>query len=60
MSDEKNSWDRVPAWNGDKRQRKRYLFDVELHLETEKVDLEFSHRARPLLRLIDRLSSTVR
>ena len=50
MSDEKNSWDRVPAWDGDKRQCKRYLRDVELYLGTEMLDVEFSHGARLLSR----------
>ena len=44
MSEEKHSWDRVPLWDGDKR-------DVELHLETEKLDVDFSHGARLLSRL---------
>ena len=42
-SEDKHSWDRVPAWDGDKRQRKRYLRDAELDLETEKLDVDFSH-----------------
>ena len=51
MSEEKHSWDRIPAWDGDKRQWKRYLRDVELYLETEKLDVDFSHGARLLSRL---------
>ena len=46
MSEGKHSWDRIPAWDGDKRQWKRYLRDVELYLETEKLDVDFSHGAR--------------
>ena len=41
----------VPAWEGDKRQWKRCLRDVELCLETEKLDVDFSHGARLLSRL---------
>ena len=44
MSEEKHSWDRVPPWDGDKR-------DVELHLESEKLDVDFSHGARLLSHL---------
>ena len=51
MSPDKHSWDRVPAWDGDKRQWKRYLRDVELYLETEKLDVDFSRGARLLSRL---------
>ena len=51
ISEEKHSWDRVPAWDGDRRQWKRYLRDVELKLETEKLDVDFSHGARLLSRL---------
>ena len=51
MSEEKHTWDRVPKWDGDKRQRKRYLRDVDLCLETEKVDVDFSHGARLLSRM---------
>ena len=51
MSEDKHSWDRVPAWDGDKRQWKRYLRDVELYLEIEKLDVGFSHGARLLSRL---------
>ena len=43
--------DRVPAWDGDQRRWKRYLRDVELYLETEKLDVDFSHGARLLSRL---------
>ena len=35
----------------DKRQWKRYLRDVKLYLETEKLDVDFSHGARLLSRL---------
>ena len=42
MSKEKHSWDRVPAWDGDKRQWKRFLRDVEVYLESEKLDMDFS------------------
>ena len=45
MSEEKHSWDRIPAWDGDKRQWKRYLRDVELYL------VDFSHEARLPTRL---------
>ena len=51
MSEEKISWDRIPAWDGDTRQWKRYLRDLELYLETEKLDVDFSHEA-PLLSLL--------
>ena len=51
MSEDKHTWCRVPAWDGDKRQWKRYLRDVELYLETEKLDVDFSHGARLLSRL---------
>ena len=51
MSEEKHSWDRVPAWDGDKRQKNRHLRDVELYLETEKLDVDFSHGARLSSRL---------
>ena len=51
MSEEKLSWDRIPAWDGDERQWKRHLRDVELYLETEKIDVDFSHGARLLSRL---------
>ena len=51
MSEDKHSWDIVPAWDGDKRQWKRYFRDVELYLETEKLDVDFSHGARLLSRL---------
>ena len=51
MSEEKHSWDRIPAWDGDKRQWKCNLRDVELYLETEKLDVDFSHSARLLSRL---------
>ena len=46
MIDEERSWDRVPAWDGDNRQWKRYTRDVELFL-----DREASHGARLLSRL---------
>ena len=46
MGEGKHSWDRVPAWDGDKRLWKRCLRDVELYLETEKLDVVFSHGAR--------------
>ena len=53
MSEDKHSWDRVPAWDGHKRQWKRYLRDVsfKLNLETEKLDVDSSHGARLLFRL---------
>ena len=51
MSEENHSWDRVPAWDGDERRWKRYLRDVELYLETEKLDVDFSHGARLLSRI---------
>ena len=47
---------RVPAWDGDKRQWKRYLRDVELYPETEKLDVDSSHGAR----LLSRLTGSVR
>ena len=48
MSEDKYSWDRVPARDGDKRQWKRCLRDVELYLETGKLHVDFSHGARLL------------
>ena len=45
MSQNKHSWYRVPAWDGDKRQWKRYLRDVEFYLETEKLDVELLSRS---------------
>ena len=51
MSEDKHSWDRVPTWKGDKRKWKRYVRDVKLYLETEKLDVDFSHGARLLSRL---------
>ena len=51
MSEEKHTWDRVPKWDGDKRQKKRYLRDVDLCLETEKVDVDFFRGARLLSRM---------
>ena len=51
MIEDKHSWDRVPAWDGDKRQWKRYVRNVELDLETEKLDVDFSNGARLLSRL---------
>ena len=48
----KRSWDRVPTWEGDReRQWKRSLRDVELYLETDKLDVDVSHGARLLSRL---------
>ena len=38
-------------WDGDMRRWKRFLRDVELYLETEKLDVDFSHGARLLFRL---------
>ena len=58
MSEEKHSWDRVPAWDGDKRQWKRHLRDVELYLETEKLDVDFSRSSTAVT--LDRLSSEMR
>ena len=46
MSEEKHSCDRVPAWDGDKRQWKRYLRDVELYLEKEKLESRLTDSAR--------------
>ena len=46
MSEDKHSRDKVPAiglW--------RKMRDVELHLDTEKLDADFSHGARWLFRL---------
>ena len=51
MSQEKHSWDRVPAWDGQRRHWKRFLRDVELYLETEKLDVNLSHGVRLLSRL---------
>ena len=50
MSEDKHSWDRVPTWDGDKRQWKRYVRDAELYLKTSKLDVDFSHGARLLSR----------
>ena len=38
-------------WDGDMRRWKRFLRDVELYLETEKLDVDFFHGARWLSRL---------
>ena len=51
MSEDKHSWDRVPALDGDNRQWKRFMRDVELYLETEKLVADSSHGARLLSRL---------
>ena len=51
MSEEKHSWDIVPTWDGDKRQWKRFVRDVEFYLETETLDVDVSHGARLLSRL---------
>ena len=51
MSVEKHSWDRVPTWDDDERQWKRYVRDMELCLETEKLDVDFSDGARLTTRL---------
>ena len=51
MGENKHSWDRVPTWDGDKRQWKRYLRDVELYLDTVKLDVDFPHGARVPSRL---------
>ena len=51
MSQEKHSWDRVPTWDGQRRHWKRFLRDVELYLETEKLDVNLSHGVRLLSRL---------
>ena len=49
--EDKHSWDRVPRWDGDKRERERYLRDVVLYLETEELNVDFSHGARLLSKL---------
>ena len=46
MSGDKHTWYRVPARDGDKRQWKRCLRDVELYLETDMLDVDFSHGGR--------------
>ena len=51
MSEDTHQCCRVPAWDGDKRRWKRYLRDVKLYRETEKLDVDFSHGARRLFRL---------
>ena len=51
LSEDKHSWDRVPALDGDNRQWKRFIRDVELYLETEKLVADSSHGARLLSRL---------
>ena len=51
MTEDKHTWDRVPAWDGDKRQWKRCLRDAKLYLETEKLDVDFSHGDRMPSRL---------
>ena len=43
MSEDTHQCYRVPAWDGDKRQWKRYPRDVKLYRETEKLDVDFSH-----------------
>ena len=48
MMEETHYGDRVPVWDGDTRQWKRYLQDVELYLETEKLDVDIPHGARLL------------
>ena len=60
MSEDKHTWDRVPAWDGDKRQWNRCLRDVELYLETEKLDVDFFHGNRMPSRLTDSQESTLR
>ena len=49
--DGSNAWARVPVWDGDKRGWKAYKRDVELYLETEKLDVDNSHGARLVKRL---------
>ena len=49
MKTNTHSRDRVLAWDGDKRQWKRFLRDVEP--KTEKLDVDFSYGARLLSRL---------
>ena len=51
MREEKHYGDRVPVWDGDTHQWKRYLRDIELYLETEKKDVDFPHGARLQSRL---------
>ena len=51
MTEDKHTWDRVPAWDGDKRQWNHYLRDVELYLESEKLDVDVSHGDRMPSRL---------
>ena len=48
MPDEDNThaWSRVPHWDGDRRGWKSYKREVELYLETEKLDVDYSHGAR--------------
>ena len=49
--DTANAWSRIPSWDGDKRGWKAYKRDVELYLETEKLDVDFSHGARLVKKL---------
>ena len=56
MSEGTHSWGRVPAWDCDKPQWKRYLRDFELCLETEKLDEDSSNGAQ----LLSRLTSSAR
>ena len=51
MSEEKRSRDQVPASDSDKHKWQRYLRDVELYLETEQLNVDFSRGARLLSRL---------
>ena len=51
MTEDQHTWDRVPAWEGDKRQWNHYLRDVELYLESEKLDVDVSHGDRMPSRL---------
>ena len=55
---DKHSWDRAPTLDGDKRQWKRHVRDVEVELEIEKDDVDISGRS--LAVPFDRFSSEPR
>ena len=48
---EHGGWDRIPCWNGDKKVWKAFQRDVEIWIETEKLDVDYSLGARLLRRL---------
>ena len=50
-SNEQGGWDRIPCWSGSKKLWKAFQRDVEIWIETEKLDVDFSFAARLLRRL---------